>query len=92
MVRTVLKKRPHPQQGFRACLGIIHLGKTYGKVRLEGACRRALALQTTSYKSIQSILKHKLDRQPLPSSETPAKMLSSDTYLYALRRHPVLRT
>jgi len=73
VIRTVLKKRPHPQQGFRACLGIIHLGKTYGKVRLEAACRRALALQTTSYKSIQSILKHKLDRQPLPSPEIPAK-------------------
>jgi len=66
VVRAVMGNRPHPQQGFQACLGIIRLGKTYGQARLEAACRRAVALETTSYKSIQSILKHNLDSQPLP--------------------------
>ncbi len=52
--------------GPRSCLGIMSLGKSYGKDRLEAACGRALALGTTSSKSIQSILKTGLDSQPLP--------------------------
>ena len=74
VVAAVLASRPHPQQGFRSCLGIMALGKSYGKERLEAACVRALALGTTSYKSIQSILKTGLDSQPLP--EPPAKPMS----------------
>jgi transposase len=69
VVATLLASRPHAQQGFRSCLGIMRLGKTYGDDRLEAACRRALAIQATSYKSIESILKHRLDQAPLP---TPA--------------------
>jgi transposase len=69
VVATLLASRPHAQQGFRSCLGIMRLGKTYGDDRLEAACRRALAIQAPSYKSIESILKHRLDQAPLP---TPA--------------------
>jgi transposase len=66
VVTAILAGRPHPQQGYRSCLGIMGLGKSYGQARLEAACARALALGTTSYKSIQSILKTGLDSQPLP--------------------------
>ncbi len=66
VIKAILEGRPQPQQGFRSCLGIMSLGKSYGPGRLEAACRRALALGTTSYKSIQSILKTGLDSQPLP--------------------------
>jgi transposase len=66
VITAILASRPVPQQGFRSCLGIMNLGKSYGKERLEAACGRALALGTTSYKSIQSILKTGLDSQPLP--------------------------
>jgi len=66
VITAILASRPVPQQGFRSCLGIMNLGKSYGKERLEAACARALALGTTSYKSIQSILKTGLDSQPLP--------------------------
>jgi transposase len=66
VVTTILATRAHPQHGFRSCLGIMRLGKTYGDTRLEAACRRALAVGATSYKSIQSILKTGLDQQPLP--------------------------
>ena len=62
VVETILASRPHPQQGFRACLGIMRLGKSYGDERLEAACRRALTLGACSYKSIESILKLGLDR------------------------------
>lgn len=75
VVTAVLASRPHPQQGFRSCLGIMNLGKSYGKERLEAACVRALALGTTSYKSIQSILKTGLDSQPLPDQSAKQKKL-----------------
>jgi transposase len=67
VVETILASRPHPQQGFRACLGLMRLGKSYGAERLTAACQRALTLGACSYKSIESILKHNLDRTPLPS-------------------------
>jgi len=66
VVETILTARPHPQQGFRACVGIMRLGKRYSEARLEAACRRALRIGACSYKSIASILKHDLDQQPIP--------------------------
>ena len=65
LIELILASRMHPQQGFRACLGIQRLGKRYGAERLEAACRRALALEATTYRSVRSILEKGLDRQPL---------------------------
>ena len=70
VVETLLASRPHPQQGFRACLGLIRLGKSYSPERREAACRRALTLGACSYKSMASILKNGLARRPVP--EQPA--------------------
>jgi len=61
--------RPHPQQGFRSCLGIMRLGERFGQDRLEAACQRALLLGACRYKSLESILKRGLDRQPLPEPQ-----------------------
>jgi len=73
VVENILRARPHPQQGFRACLGIMRLGKEYGSERLEAACTRALAANAASFRSVQSILKSGLDKQPLqqPSPDVP---------------------
>ena len=69
IITAVLSSRRHPQQGFRSCLGILRLGKSYGNDRLEAACGRALLLGTHRYKSIESILKHGLDNKPLPEQQ-----------------------
>lgn len=69
VVQTILERRAHPQQGFRSCLGIMRLGKSYGDDRLEAACRRALKLGSCSYKSIDSILRRGLDRLALPEQQ-----------------------
>ena len=66
LIEDVLNSRAHPQQGFRSCLGILRLAKGYGNDRLEAACRRAVAIGGTSYRSVESILKHNLDQKPLP--------------------------
>jgi transposase len=77
-VETILASRPHPQQGFRACLGIMRLGKVYGPERLEAACTRALAVNAVSYKSIESILKRELDRRPLPQKAPQTPSINHD--------------
>ena len=59
---TIMRAKPHPEQGFRACLGILRLAKSYGGERLEAACRRGLDIGATTYGSIASILKSGLDR------------------------------
>ena len=66
VVAELLARRPHPEQGYRSCLGILRLERVYSAVRLEAACRRAQALEAFTYKSVQSILKTGLDQQPLP--------------------------
>lgn len=65
VVEKILQDRPHPEMGFRSCLGIIRLGKAVGNARLEAACRRALHFGACSYTSINSILQKQLETQPL---------------------------
>ncbi len=62
VVRWQMEHRPHPEQGYRSCLGIMSLGRKYGNDRLEAACARALSIRAPNYKSIASILKCGLDR------------------------------
>ena len=69
LIRAVLDSRKHPQQAYRSCLGILRLGEAYGGARLEAACRRALALGSHSYRSIESILRHRLDEVVLEVDE-----------------------
>jgi transposase len=69
LVEAIMKAKPHPEQGFRACLGILRLARSYGSARLEAACRRGNDIGATSYGSIKSILQHGLDKAY--ASETP---------------------
>jgi len=78
VVETILRARPHPQQGFRACLGLMRLGKEYGPERLEAACTRALATNAVGFKSIESILKRGLDKLPLPEKAPEKPPLDHD--------------
>lgn len=71
LVQSILAGRPHPEMGFRSCVGTIRLGRRYGKERLEAACARTLAIRATSYRSVKSILEKGLGRLPLPSAEAP---------------------
>ena len=61
----IIESKPHPEQGFRSCLGIIRLAKKYSPDRLEAACQRALKIRAFSYKSVNSILKSGLDKDAL---------------------------
>jgi len=65
VVTQILENKPHPEQGYRPCLGILRLGDRHSPERLEAACRRALKIGGLSYRSIKSILESGLDRLPL---------------------------
>jgi transposase len=69
LVDIILRERTHPEQGFRACVGILRLAKGYGRERVEAACGRALEIGARSYSSVNSILKNNLDRR---RPDTPA--------------------
>ena len=73
LVEIILQERAHPEQGFRACVGILRLAKSHGRERLEAACCRALEIGARSYSSVNSILKNNLDRQrPAAPADGPA--------------------
>jgi transposase len=72
LAQKVIESRAHPEQGYRACLGLIRLAKVYGDERMEAASERALTVGAYSYRSLESILKRGLDRQQLlPSTTEP---------------------
>jgi transposase len=65
LVRHLLESHPHPEQGYRSCLGLLNLERRYGRDRLERACHRALNINSPTRRSVLSILKQGLDRLPL---------------------------
>jgi len=69
---AILSGRPHPQLGFRSCLGIVRLSSRYGPDRTEAACRKALAIHATSYKAVKTILVNNADKQNEKAAEPPA--------------------
>ncbi len=72
VLERIMQDRKYPELGYRSCLGVLRLGKRYSNERLEAACRRALAMNACSYRSIKSILKNSLDRELLEPVEIPA--------------------
>jgi transposase len=74
LVDQILQSRPHPEQGFRSCLGILRLGKTCGLERLEAAARRACTMKACSYQSMKSILRSGLDRQLTLDDHSPERV------------------
>jgi len=65
LCERILASRSHPEQGIRACLGILRLERSYGEQRLEDAAARACLIRAHSYRSVKSILDNNLDRRPV---------------------------
>jgi hypothetical protein len=72
LFERMMADKPHPEMGYRGCLGIIRLAGKYSAARVEAAAERALLTGACRYRSIESILKNSLDLQPLPPSSTTA--------------------
>ena len=71
LIDVILRSRPHPEQGFRSCIGILRLVKRYGAERLDAACARALVLGTRSYSSVAAILKNRREHTPAATAGPP---------------------
>ena len=77
LVKRLLMEKQHPEQGYRACLGLMRLVRNVGRERMEAACTRALAIGTHRYRSVASILEKGLDRQPM-AQPTPVELALPD--------------
>ena len=69
LVEQILASRPHPEQGYRSCLGLLRLAKQYGAERVEAASARAVLVGARSYRHVEAMLKHGLDRVPLDTPD-----------------------
>ncbi len=75
VVAEILKSRPHPEQGYRSCLGILRLGKVHGNERLEAACRRAEQLNSFTYRTIKNILAAGVESLPVEADNAIQPLL-----------------
>jgi transposase len=71
VVGRILQSRQYPEQGYRACLGLMRLARRYPVERVEAACTRALAVNACSYRSVKSILETGLDHQVMEEAKAP---------------------
>ena len=74
LFERILADKPHPEMGYRSCLGIIRLADQYSPARMEAAAERALLTGACRYQSVKSILKNSLDALPPitpPTKSTP---------------------
>ncbi len=97
LVTAILAAKPHPEQGYRACLGLMRLSKSYGPERMEAACTRAGQLHAPSYRTVATILATGADRVPLadgptsPAVRPPHPNLRGSAY-YTREEAPCLLT
>jgi transposase len=78
LVLAVLTQRPHPEQGFRTCLGILRLFRGVDAARAEAVCARAIEIGALNYKSVASILEHRLETRTAPRAADSAPILHSN--------------
>lgn len=71
LVERILDSKPHPEMGYRACLGLIRLARKHSPERMEAAAERALATGAIGYRHVKSILESRLDSQPLTPPPSP---------------------
>ena len=76
LCELILEHKPHPEQGFRACLGILRLARSFGDKRLEAAAARAIDIGAYTYRSVKSILDNNLDRHPKQNVDADREPIS----------------
>lgn len=65
LIEKVMETKSHPEQAYKACVGILSFAKKVGNQRLNKACSRALHYQTYSYQIVKRILNKGLDEDPI---------------------------
>lgn len=83
LIEAIIQDRPHPEQAYRSCLGVIRLEKKYGKERLTAACEKALELRSPAYSTLKSMLERGMESAPLPRKAPPRDPLPEQLSLLA---------
>jgi hypothetical protein len=78
LFERILADKPHPEMGYRGCLGLMRLAKEYSPARMEAAAERALLTGACRYQSVKSILKNSLDLLPLITDRSTPPTSSHD--------------
>jgi transposase len=78
LIIAVMARRPHPEQGFRTCLGVLRLFRGLDATRVEAVSLRAVEIGALSYASIASIIKHRLDRSAPPQAADGTPLLHAN--------------
>ena len=73
VLKRQAKHRRHPEETLRSAQGILRLARDFTPERLEGACERALALQSYSYRTVRALIE-----TPAPPRPHPALDLAHD--------------
>lgn len=81
LIEAMFATQRHPELRYRSALGILRLAKSYGNERADAACKRALAIHSPNYRSVQAILKHALDQAPAPMDDASSLPPSASTSL-----------
>lgn len=79
LVKHLLESKPHPEQGYRSCLGLLNLSKKFGEPRLEKACAHAWQLGAKTRRSVASILQHNLENTSINEEiDTSTKLINHE--------------
>ena len=78
LIIAVMARRPHPEQGFRTCLGVLRLFRGLDAARVEAVSLRAVEIGALTYASVASILKHRLDRSASPQAADGTPLLHAN--------------
>ena len=71
LIISILANRPHPEQGFRTCLGVLRLFRGLDRERVEKIAAHAVDIGALTYKSVASIIEHKTERHQQPTEDGP---------------------
>jgi len=71
LIDHVIRSKPHPEQGYRSALGILRLSNKHGKLRLELASAKAIAIRSPSYKTVKTMLDQRMEAAPLRGETKP---------------------
>ena len=71
-IEALFRRRQYPAYAYRTCQGILSLLKEYPAHRVNAACALGLQMGTGSYKALEGILKHEMDRKALTPETKPS--------------------
>jgi len=70
LILAIMANRPHPEQGFRTCLGVMRLFRSLDAARAESVASYATSIGALVYRSIATIIATKRDQAAKAASET----------------------